>query len=46
MCIRDRSYRFNPLKVVRDRTELIQLMEDVLLALLPKQEQQNEWHII
>lgn len=33
----------NPLKVVRDRTELIQLMEDVLLALLPKKEQQNEW---
>ena len=31
----ERSYRFNPLKVVRDRTELIQLMEDVLLALLP-----------
>ena len=28
-------------KVVRDRTELIQLMEDVLLALLPKKEQQN-----
>ena len=39
----ERSYRFNPLKVVRDRTELIQLMEDVLLALLPKKEQQNEW---
>lgn len=37
----ERSYRFNPLKVVRDRTELIQLMEDVLLALLPKKEQQN-----
>ncbi|MFS2708257.1 type IV secretory system conjugative DNA transfer family protein, partial [Phocaeicola vulgatus] len=36
----ERSYRFNPLKVVRDRTELIQLMEDVLLALLPKKEQQ------
>ena len=35
----ERSYRFNPLKVVRDRTELIQLMEDVLLALLPKKEQ-------
>ena len=30
-------------QVVRDRTELIQLMEDVLLALLPKKEQQNEW---
>ena len=28
---------------MRDRTELIQLMEDVLLALLPKKEQQNEW---
>lgn len=39
----ERSYRFNPLKVMRDRTELIQLMEDVLLALLPKKEQQNEW---
>ena len=37
------SYRFNPLKVVKDRTELIQLMEDILLALLPKKEQQNEW---
>lgn len=32
----ERSYRFNPLKVVKDRTELMQLMEDVLLALLPK----------
>jgi len=39
----ERSYRFNPLKVVRDRTELIQLMEDILLALLPRKEQQNEW---
>jgi hypothetical protein len=39
----ERSYRFNPLKVVKDRTELIQLMEDILLALLPKKEQQNEW---
>ncbi|MDE8712236.1 type IV secretory system conjugative DNA transfer family protein, partial [Phocaeicola vulgatus] len=39
----ERSYRFNPLKVVMDRTELIQLMDDVLLALLPKKEQQNEW---
>lgn len=38
-----RSYRFNPLKVVKDRTELLQLMEDILLALLPKKEQQNEW---
>lgn len=39
----ERSYRFNPLKVVKDRTELMQLMEDVLLALLPKGEKQNEW---
>lgn len=39
----ERSYRFNPLKVVKDRTELLQLMEDILLALLPKKEQQNEW---
>ena len=38
----ERSYRFNPLKVVRDRTELIQLMEDMILALLPKKEQHYE----
>jgi len=39
----ERSYRFNPLKVVKDRTDLIQLMEDILLALLPKGEKANEW---
>ena len=41
----ERSYRFNPLKVVKDRTELMQLMEDVLLALLPKGEKQKHLQV-
>ena len=38
-----RSYRFNPLKVVRDETELMQLMEDMLRAFQPPKSEENEW---
>lgn len=37
------SYRFNPLKVVQDKTELMQLMEDMLLSLQSKDAKQDEW---
>ena len=39
----NRSYRFNPLKVVKDKTELMQLMEDMLLSLQSKDAKQDEW---
>lgn len=40
-----RTYRFNPLSgdVVTDRTMLMQLMEDVLGALMPPTAKQDEW---
>ena len=37
------SSRFNPLKVVQDRTFLMQLMEDMLLSLQSKDAKQDEW---
>lgn len=37
------SYRFNPLKVVNDKTTLMQLMEDMLLSLQSKDAKQDEW---
>ena len=37
------SSRFNPLKVVQDRTFLMQLMEDLLLSLQSKDAKQDEW---
>ena len=37
------SSRFNPLKVVKDRTLLMQLMEDMLLSLQSKDAKQDEW---
>lgn len=39
----ERSYRFNPLKVVTDTTMLIQLMEDMLLSMQAKDAKQDEW---
>lgn len=39
----DCSYRFNPLKVVNDKTTLMQLMEDMLLSLQSKDAKQDEW---
>lgn len=38
-----RSYRFNPLKNVSDKTVLIQLMEDMLLSMQAKDAKQDEW---
>ena len=42
----NRTYRFNPLsrKNIRDRTMLMQLMEDVLGALMPPTSKQDEWY--
>ena len=37
------SSRFNPLKAVKDRTLLMQLMEDMLLSLQSKDAKQDEW---
>lgn len=38
-----RSYRFNPLKNVSDKTVLMQLMEDMLLSMQAKDAKQDEW---
>lgn len=38
-----RSYRFNPLKNVSDKTVLMQLMEDMLLSMRAKDAKQDEW---
>ena len=38
-----RSYRFNQLKVVNDKTTLMQIMEDMLLSLQSKDTKQDEW---
>lgn len=40
----NRTYRFNPLKNVKDRTMLLQLMEDVLGTLMPPTAKQDEWY--
>lgn len=38
-----RSFRFNPLKNVSDKTVLMQLMEDMLLSMQAKDAKQDEW---
>ena len=38
-----RSFRFNPLKNVADKTVLMQLMEDMLLSMQAKDAKQDEW---
>lgn len=42
----NRTYRFNPLdrRNIKDRTMLMQLMEDVLGALMPPTSKQDEWY--
>ena len=42
----NRTYRFNPLdrRNTKDRTMLMQLMEDVLGALMPPTSKQDEWY--
>ena len=42
----NRIYRFNPLdrRNIKDRTMLMQLMEDVLGALMPPTSKQDEWY--
>lgn len=39
----NRSYRFNPLKIIKDRTELMQIMDDMMLSLQPKDAKEDEW---
>lgn len=38
-----RSFRFNPLRNVSDKTVLMQLMEDMLLSMQAKDAKQDEW---
>ena len=42
----NRTYRFNPLdrRNIKDRTMLMQLMEDVLGALMPPTSKQDKWY--
>jgi hypothetical protein len=41
----NRSYRFNPLKNISDKTLLMQLMEDMLLSMQAKDAKQDEWFV-